>query len=171
MVQHEHFMDHALALARQAQARGDWPVAAVLVADGRVLAEGQGRQSTSADPTWHAEIEAIRRAADAGVDLSGATLYCTMEPCPMCAWAARLSGVQRIVLGARHEHLRRTDLGQYSLERFAELMDYQVVLIQGVRQAECIALRQLWGLDASGTREPSSRKALDPDADHNAAQS
>jgi tRNA(adenine34) deaminase len=150
---HEPYMDRALSLAQQALKRGDWPVAAILVADGQVLAEGQGRQRTSTDPTWHAEIEAIRHAAASGADLSRATLYCTMEPCPMCAWAMRLSGIQRVVLGARHADLQRVDLGHYSLERFAELMGYPLDLVEGVRRDECVALRQRWGKDLVRDRE------------------
>lgn len=143
----EEFMDYALDLARQALDRGDWPVAAVIVRNGEVVGEGQGRQNTRSDPTCHAEIEAIRKASAIGVELSQAALYCTMEPCPMCAWAIRLSGIGCLVLGARHSDLQRTDLGRYSLESFAELMGYAPELVEGVRQRECIALRRTWGKD------------------------
>jgi tRNA(adenine34) deaminase len=140
-------MDRALWLARAALAKGDWPVAAVIARDGNILAEGQGQTNSRHDPTWHAELDALRKAAARRIDISGATLYSTMEPCPMCAWAIQLSGISRVVLGARHRDLRRTDLGNYSLEAFAALMGYQMVLVEGVRHAECIALRQRWGKD------------------------
>jgi tRNA(adenine34) deaminase len=146
MSAHEPFMDRTLLLAQEALARGDWPVAALIAKDGNIIAEGQGRQA-SRDPTWHAEIDVLRKATDAGLDVSGATLYCTMEPCPMCAWAVRLSGIGQIVLGARHADLRRTDLGDYSLEKFAALMGYRCELVEGVRHRECIVLRQRWGKD------------------------
>jgi tRNA(adenine34) deaminase len=149
MKHHEPFMDEALELAQEALARGDWPVAAVIVNHDTVIASGQGRQNTQRDPTWHAEVEAIRGARAAGADLAGATLYCTMEPCPMCAWAIRLSGIARVVLGARHADLHRTDLGGYSLEAFASLMGYSLDLVEGVRRAECVGLRERWGKDAS----------------------
>jgi len=143
-------MDQALDLAREALTRGDWPVAAVIVSGGNVIATGQGRTHSRHDPTWHAEIDAIRQAMADGVDLSQATLYCTMEPCPMCAYAIRLSGIARVVLGARHADLHRTDLGSYSLESFARLMGYGLDLVEGVRQAECIDLRVRWGKDVAG---------------------
>lgn len=146
MSAHELFMDRALLLAEEAVARGDWPVAAVIVKNSNIIAEGQGRQATR-DTTWHAEIDALRKAVDARIDVAGATLYCTMEPCPMCAWALRLSGIHQVVLGARHSDLHRVDLGEYSLEKFAALLGYSCELVEGVRQQECIALRERWGKD------------------------
>jgi tRNA(adenine34) deaminase len=140
-------MDRALWLAQAALDKGDWPVAAVIARDGNILAEGQGQTNSRRDPTWHAELDALRKAAAGRIDVSGATLYSTMEPCPMCAWAIQLNGIGEVVLGARHGDLRRTDLGSYSLEGFATLMGYQPTLVEGVRRAECIALRQRWGQD------------------------
>lgn len=137
-------MDQALLLARLAQSRGDWPVATVLVVDFEIVATGQGRQSTSRDPTWHAEMEAIRTAAERDIDLARATLYSTMEPCPMCAWAIHLSRIPRLVLGARHADLNRVDLGTYCLEGFAALMGYRMELVLGVRHRECVDLRLNW---------------------------
>ena len=63
----------------------------------------------------------------------------------MCAWALRLSGIHQVVLGARHADLHRVDLGEYSLEKFAALLGYSCELVEGVRQQECIALRERWG--------------------------
>ena len=146
---HDGFMDRALALAEAALARGDWPVAAVIARDDAIIAEGSGRQNTSGDPTWHAEIDALRNAASAGMDVTQATLNCTMEPCPMCAWALRLRGIERVVLGARHADLGRVDLGRYSLEAFTSLMGYRLDLVLGVRRAECLALRRRWGRDVT----------------------
>ena len=140
-------MDRAIWLAQSALDKGDWPVAAVIVREGNILAQGQGQTNSRRDPTWHAELDALRTAAAGRIDVSGATLYCTMEPCPMCAWAIQLSGIKQVVLGARHADIRRTDLGSYSLEAFAALMGYQLTLLEGVRSAECIALRQRWGKD------------------------
>src|SRR5262247_2507292 len=117
-------MDLALGHAEEALARGDWPVGAVIVRDGAVLASGQNRQNTEGDVTWHAEFEALRAAARAhGAErVAGATVYSTMEPCPMCAGALKLFGIARLVLGARHAALRRTDVGNYSVEVFSRLV-------------------------------------------------
>lgn len=145
----EDYMDLALRQAEDALARGDWPVAAVIVHDGVILGTGQNRQNTAGDVTWHAETDAIRTATRAhGAErLAGAAIYSTMEPCPMCAWALKLAGIARLVLGTRHATLRRTDMGTYSIETFCQLTGYDLQLTTGVREAECLALRRRWGKD------------------------
>lgn len=144
---HEQHMTFALDLAREAMAEGDWPVAAVIARGDQILAHGKGRQNTARDPSAHAETEALRHARALGADLTNVTLYCTMEPCPMCAYALHLHRIDRIVLGARHADLGRTDLGLYSLEGFAEMMKYDLDLVTDVRRQDCIALRREWGRD------------------------
>jgi tRNA(adenine34) deaminase len=146
----ERHMDEALRFAEEAFARGDWPVAAVIVADDQVLGAGQNRQNTEADVTVHAELDAIRRATRAhGAErVKGSTLYSTMEPCPMCAFALKLAGIRRLVLGLRHAALGRTDLGVYTVESLCDLTGYALELTTGVREAECLALRRRWGKDA-----------------------
>jgi len=144
------YMDVALREAEEAFARGDWPVGSVIVRDGAILATGQNRQNTERDITWHAEFDAMRRVMHArGLDmLAGATVYSTMEPCPMCAGAMKLAGIRRLVLGTRHAALQRTDLGTYSVESFCALTGYGLALTTAVREAECTALRRRWGKDA-----------------------
>jgi len=143
------YMDLALRGAAEAFTRGDWPVAALIVRDGTILGAGQNRQNSEGDITWHAETDAIRNAtrAHGAVAVAGATLYTTMEPCPMCAWAMKLAGIRRLVLGLRNTTLRRTDLGAYTIESFCALTGYQLDLTTGVREADCLALRQRWGRD------------------------
>jgi tRNA(adenine34) deaminase len=96
------WMSRALALAREAAAAGEVPVGALIVRDGDLLAEGHNRTVTDADPTTHAEVVAIRRAAAAIGDwrLVGCTLYVTLEPCAMCAGAIVLARIPRVVFGA-----------------------------------------------------------------------
>lgn len=96
------WMNHALGLARQAAAEGEVPVGAVVVRGGVVLGEGYNRPVATADPTAHAEIEALRAAARStgNYRLSGATLYVTLEPCPMCAGAIINARIERVVYGA-----------------------------------------------------------------------
>ena len=96
-------MRFSLEEARIAFAEGEIPVGAV-VADGeRVLARAHNRRETDADPCAHAEILALRKAAAhlGRWRLQGLTLYVTLEPCPMCAGAAEMSGLARVVYGAR----------------------------------------------------------------------
>jgi len=99
----EHFMQRALELARQGQAEGEVPVGAVVVLDGQVIGEGWNRPITASDPTAHAEIQALRRAAQYADNyrLTGATLYVTLEPCTMCVGAMFHARIARVVYGAR----------------------------------------------------------------------
>ena len=94
-------MREALAFARIAYAEQEVPIGAVVVRDGRMVGRGRNRRERLADPTHHAEIEAIREAAqDAGTwRLDGTTLYTTVEPCAMCAGAAVNARIARIVFG------------------------------------------------------------------------
>jgi tRNA(Arg) A34 adenosine deaminase TadA len=96
------YMDEALVEARGAAARGEVPVGAVVVADGRVLATAGNRTRELSDPTAHAEMLAIR-AACATVNserLPDADLYVTLEPCPMCAAAISFARIRRLYFGA-----------------------------------------------------------------------
>lgn len=98
-VQH---MQRCLELARRALAAGDVPVGALLVRDDHVIAEGYERTRARLDPAAHAEVEALRAACRTlgTLDLSGATLYTTVEPCVLCAYTIRSARVQRVVFGA-----------------------------------------------------------------------
>jgi len=95
------WMEEALRLARRAGSRGEVPVGAVVVRAGRLLGRGGNRRESRADPTHHAEIEALRRAAarSGSWRLDGATLYVTLEPCAMCAGACVNARIARIVYG------------------------------------------------------------------------
>ena len=148
------YLDLALRDAEQAFTRGDWPVAALIVRGETVLGAGQNRQNSEGDVMWHAETDALRNAtrAHGAAAVTGATLYSTMEPCPMCAWAMKLAGIRRLVLGLRNTTLRRTDLGAYTVESLCALTAYELDLTTGVREAECLALRQRWGKDAVARR-------------------
>lgn len=100
----------AIALAREARARGDEPFGAVLLAaDGAPLAEAGNRVRSARDPTAHAEMAAIRDAAAAHGNerLAGAALYSSTEPCAMCAAAAYIAGIGRVVFGIREADLAR----------------------------------------------------------------
>lgn len=96
-------MRRALALAERAAAAGETPVGAVLVSRYEVIGEGWNSPIRSGDPTAHAEIAAIRSAAQriSNYRLPGSTLYVTLEPCAMCAGAIVNARVQRLVFAAR----------------------------------------------------------------------
>ncbi|MDY3868425.1 MAG: tRNA adenosine(34) deaminase TadA [Pyramidobacter sp.] len=97
-----HYMNIALQLAQQAAEEGDIPVGAVITdSDGNVIGKGRNRRRAEYDPTAHAEIVAIRQSAEhlRRWNLSGCTLYVTLEPCPMCAGAVVQSRISRVVYG------------------------------------------------------------------------
>lgn len=95
----QYFMQHALALAKQAAAANEVPVGAVLVLDQQIIGRGYNQPITSSDPTAHAEIIALRDAALklGNYRLINTTLYVTLEPCPMCAYALLHARIQRLV--------------------------------------------------------------------------
>jgi tRNA(adenine34) deaminase len=98
----ENFMRRALELAQRAQAEGEVPVGSVVVLDGRIVGEGWNRPIAASDPTAHAEIQALRAAAQAqrNYRLPGAVLYVTLEPCDMCLGAMFHARIARAVFGA-----------------------------------------------------------------------
>ena len=97
----EGFMREALAFARIAFSEKEVPVGAVVVRQGKMIGRGRNRREALADPTHHAEMEAIREAAQAVGNwrLEGAALYASVEPCAMCAGAAVNARLSRVVFG------------------------------------------------------------------------
>ena len=98
----QHFMEKALALAREAAAEGEVPVGCVIVRKGEIVGKGRNRREKDKSALAHAEIEAIREACEnlGGWRLWECTLYVTLEPCPMCAGAIINARIPRVVYGA-----------------------------------------------------------------------
>lgn len=98
----ERWMAEAIAEAKLALAHDDVPVGAVVVHQGRVIGRGHNEREAAGDPTAHAEITALREAADelGSWRILDSTLYVTLEPCAMCAGAIVLSRIPRVVWGA-----------------------------------------------------------------------
>lgn len=131
------FMDEALAEADVAAAEGEIPIGAVAVFNGRVIARAHNRRERDHDPTAHAELLAIRGAAEAlgAWRLSGVTLYVTLEPCSMCAGALVLSRVDRVVYGT-------TDAKAGAVGSLMNLLqdgrlNHRARLTVGVRAGQC----------------------------------
>jgi tRNA(adenine34) deaminase len=137
---HETFMQEALELARGAQERGEVPVGAVVVLDEKVIGRGANTPIAASDPTAHAEILALREAAQAirNYRLEGATLYCTIEPCVMCAGAILAARLSKLVFGARDIRFG----GVRSKFRIAdsEILNHRVEVVEGVLGFECSQL-------------------------------
>jgi tRNA(adenine34) deaminase len=140
MTPDETFMDEALALAREAEANGEVPVGAVVVVEGEVCGRGFNSPIRLSDPTAHAEILALREAAQRlkNYRLEGATMYATLEPCVMCAGALVSARVERLVFGARD--LRFGGVRSKFVLADSELLNHRVEVVEGVRGAECVEL-------------------------------
>jgi tRNA(adenine34) deaminase len=97
----EHYMALALIEAHRAERLGEVPVGAIIVHEGRVIAQAHNRRELDRDPTAHAEILAVKQAAAAlgSWRLCGCTIYVTLEPCPMCAGALVHARLDRLVYG------------------------------------------------------------------------
>ena len=136
----ERCMGLALEEARRAEAGGEVPVGAVVVLDGRIIGRGHNRVIATLDPTAHAEIVALRDAAKTAGNyrLTGAELFATVEPCPMCCGAAINARVARVVYGAADPKAGAART-LYRLLDDARL-NHQVEVVTGVRSAECGAL-------------------------------
>jgi tRNA(Arg) A34 adenosine deaminase TadA len=95
-------IERCIELARLAAGHGNHPFGALIVHEGRVIAEGENRVFTELDPSAHAEVVAVRGACRAlgGQDLSGCTLYTSAEPCLICSTVVRLTGISRVVFAA-----------------------------------------------------------------------
>jgi len=133
-------MREAIALASRAAAEGEVPVGALVVRDGAVLGEGWNRPIATHDPTAHAEILALRDAAGRAGDyrLGGATLYVTLEPCPMCAAAMAHARIDRVVFGAWDP--RQGAAGSVFNLVATDAMNHRVDAFGGVLSEECGAL-------------------------------
>lgn len=134
-------MRRALDEAGLAAAAGDVPVGAVVLSpDGTLLATGHNEREATGDPTAHAEVLALRRAAAALGEwrLSGCTLVVTLEPCTMCAGALVQSRVGRVVYGARDE---KAGAGKLALgRRTGPWLNHRPEVIHGVLETDCAAL-------------------------------
>jgi tRNA(adenine34) deaminase len=137
---HEDSMALAIEQARQAEAHGDVPIGAAILRAGEVLAAAGNERELRRDPTAHAEILAIRAAAEAlgGWRLPDTTLYVTLEPCAMCAGAIVLARIPTVVFGAPDP---KAGAAGSVLDVLAEpALNHRPELIGGIREPECAAL-------------------------------
>lgn len=136
----QKFMSRALALARVANAEGEVPVGAVIVKDNQIIAEGWNRPIALHDPSAHAEMQAMRAAAQilSNYRLIDTTLYVTLEPCAMCAGAMVHARVKRLVYGAVDP--RAGAAGTiFNITQHAAL-NHRLDVIGGVMAEECGAV-------------------------------
>ena len=133
-------MRRALALALEAEEAGEVPVGCVVVIGGEIVGQARNSPIGLLDPTAHAEMLALRQASIAAAEyrLAGATLYCTLEPCPMCAGALVAARIGTLVFGARD--LRFGGVRSKFHLADSELLNHRVEIVEGVLAAECVEL-------------------------------
>ena len=137
MSAHDGYMHEALALAKLAAGRGEVPVGAVVVLNGEIVGRGHNQPISSVDPTAHAEIVALRDAAQqvGNYRLTGATLYVTVEPCLMCVGALVHARIDTVVFGAPESKAGALESTQRAHEHPA--LNHRLTVVSGVMAAEC----------------------------------
>jgi tRNA(adenine34) deaminase len=136
----ERLMSLAIERAREAEGHGDVPIGAVVARDGEPLAAAGNERELRGDPTAHAEILAIRAAADVlgGWRLAGTALYVTLEPCAMCAGAIVLARIPAVFYGAADP---KAGAAGSVLDVLAEpALNHRPEVTGGVLESECAAL-------------------------------
>lgn len=139
----EHFMQLALREAQAARDLDEVPIGAVIVdAAGEILAAASNRTITNNDPTAHAEILALRSAAESinNYRLTGCTLYTTIEPCVMCAGASVNARIGRLVFGAHDERFGAVETRFRLCD--SEILNHRMEIVSGVLAEECRSLMQ-----------------------------
>lgn len=151
----ERWMRAALDEAREAERIGEVPVGAVVVRDGAIVARGHNLTHTANDPSAHAEMLAIRQAAEATGHwrLLGCALYVTLEPCTMCSGVVVLSRIPRVVFGAPDPKTGMCgSLGNLVQD---PRLNHRVELLGGVLETECgDLLRAFFRARRAGRRVP-----------------
>jgi tRNA(adenine34) deaminase len=139
---HDRWMRFALDLARQAYEEGEVPVGAVIVHGDSIIGTGYNQREMLRDPTAHAEMIAITQAAESlgSWRLLDCTLYCTLEPCPMCAGAILQARLPRVVYGTADPKAGACHT-LYQLTSDVRL-NHRAVVLGGVLQGECREILQ-----------------------------
>ena len=134
------FMQKAIAIAKNAEAVGEVPIAAIITKGDKIIATGYNRRELDGDPTAHAEIVALRNAAKVIGDwrLEGCSIYVTVEPCVMCAGALWLSRIERCVFGCTEP--RAGFLGSVGNISEIEQLNHHFEIRGGVLADECATI-------------------------------
>lgn len=152
--QDQFFMQRAYELAQQAEAMDEIPVGAVIVSNGKIIAEGFNQSICNNDPSAHAEMVAIRQAGQAinNYRMLDCTLYVTLEPCAMCAGLLVHSRIKRLVYASDDKKTGAAG-SVFNLVK-SDQLNHQLEVTSGVMQAECSAL-----LSAFFKRRRAEKKA------------
>jgi tRNA(adenine34) deaminase len=148
MTEHEKFMAIAIEEAKAGAAMGEQPFGAVVARNGELIVRARSLKVSTSDTTAHSETLAIKYATQK-LKLRtlppDAVFYCTCEPCPMCLGAVLNGGIKTIVMGARNKDVMKYaklafHFKDYSVESFAEMVGWDLKIINGVLSDECLAL-------------------------------
>jgi tRNA(adenine34) deaminase len=148
MTEHEKFMAIAIEEAKAGAAMGEQPFGAVVARNGEMIVRARSLKVSTSDTTAHSETLAIKYATQ---KLKLRTLppdaifYCTCEPCPMCLGAVLNGGIKTIVMGARNKDVMKYaklafHFKDYTVESFAEMVGWDLKVINDVLSEECLAL-------------------------------
>src|ERR1700716_326636 len=139
---HERWMRESLRAAQEAQTRDEVPIGSCIVVGEKLLAVAGNRTRTDCDPTAHAEMVALRGAAQncGNYRLSDATVYSTIEPCAMCAGALIQARVKLLVYGAPDEKAGAVESHFHICD--ANQLNHRIEVVKGVLESECRALMQ-----------------------------
>ena len=147
MPSHDDFMQIAIDEAKAGAAMGEQPFGAVVAINGEVVCATRSLKVSLSDTTAHSETLAIGVATRklGRREIPEAVFYCTCEPCPMCCGAVLNSGIKTMVIGARNRHILQStrlafNFKDYTVERFATMVGWDLTVIENVMQDECIAL-------------------------------
>lgn len=140
----EDYMRLAIAEAKKAAEKSSTPLGVVIVKDGKILVSGTSHVGERLDPTAHGEADCMRRACKdlQTLDLSGCTLYSTLEPCSLCLSCAGWTGLSRIVFGAYKEDFPGNpyELKEYHAEEWSKNLAVGTIVQGGVLRSDCALL-------------------------------
>lgn len=144
---HERFMAIAIEEAKAGAAAGEQPFGAVVARGGELICRTRSLKVATCDATAHSETLAIKMACQAlgQREIPDGVFYATCEPCPMCLGAILNAGIPTLVMGARNRHIKQHarlafNFNDYTAERFAEMVGWNLTVIEGVLEDECVAL-------------------------------
>jgi len=147
MSDHDKFMAIAIEEAKEGAAMGEQPFGAVVAIGGEVVVRCRSLKVSTSDTTAHSEPLAIKLATQKlrRRMIPEAVFYATCEPCPMCLGAILNAGIKTLVLGARNSDIKQLaslafNFKDYTCERFAEMVGWDLTVVEGVRHRECVAL-------------------------------
>lgn len=140
---HESFMTLAFEEAKKAKLRGDWPFGAIVVKDGKVVGKGHVTDKSGGDVTDHAEIVALRDTCRSlkTNNLEGCVIYCSNEPCMMCAAAIFQAGIDTVFIGVSRDnlpHLLRPR--KLHIEDLAQDSNHQITIQRGLLKDKILVL-------------------------------